>query len=885
MIESNTNFPSLTDKKIYTPSTILKGIREYLEIRIKGKRFWLRVGKGIINFHTSGHCYLELAETQNGLNVTQCKGAICKSRCQDILQNLGNDVKNILRFQRTFFLIILSFFIIEKCVSQQINLQTRNGNCLDSCTFFISGKNLDSKSWNKIDWYNGSNIVKSVNKSGQLVFGDPINMGSEPELLFYPENMVMDSVGNIYINDNGNNRVQKWVKGATFGTTVAFGLYDPVGISVDQKGSIYIAQLNKSFPYFSIFKWVSGATAFDTVAIVTPGISSVFVDKKGNVYYDERYNNITSIKKLAPGATSGIIVAGGNGEGTAANQIGSVSFIYVDDKDTLYFSDCNNHRIQKWAPGALSGITVAGGNGQGSAVNQFNHPFGFVIDSVCNIYVADCGNDRIQKWAKNAISGVTVAGGNGQGPGAHQFHFPQSVCLDKQGNIYVLDRNNCRVQLWKKNSSTGITIAGSKSGKGPGSTNRLLDQPTGVYKDSLNNIYIADSENHRIQKVKIGDSVAITIAGGNGNGSSNNQLSYPESVKLDNGGNIYISDVNNNRIQKWQNGATSGITIAGGNGFGSATNQFRSPLGICLDKKGNTYISDIYNHRIQMWKPGDITGTTVAGGNGEGKGANQFSNPSGVALDKNGNIYISDSWNNRVQKWAQGASSGTTVAGGGSFGMGINANQGIYNPNGIFVDSNDNIYIADEFNHRVQKWAPGATYGTTVAGGNGRGSSLNKICYPKGIFVDPNGDIYIADNCNNRIVVWSQNQSIDSTFTPISAGIYKAIVLDNKGDKYTSNSITINSCLVTSVKSELISNDIKIIPNPTKGLSNISWVTAGINKINFEILDMNGKKVYSRNNFYSGNQINIEFLPNGLYLLKIQKGNKSLYQFYKIIKL
>jgi exodeoxyribonuclease VII large subunit len=87
----------MEEKKIFTLSVILKGIREYLELRIKGKTFWLKVELANINFHNSGHCYLELAETKNGQSIAQCKGAIWRSSLDTIKANLGVDFANIIK--------------------------------------------------------------------------------------------------------------------------------------------------------------------------------------------------------------------------------------------------------------------------------------------------------------------------------------------------------------------------------------------------------------------------------------------------------------------------------------------------------------------------------------------------------------------------------------------------------------------------------------------------------------------------------------------------------------------------------------------------------------------------------------------------------------------
>lgn len=104
-------------------------------------------------------------------------------------------------------------------------------------------------------------------------------------------------------------------------------------------------------------------------------------------------------------------------------------------------------------------------------------------------------------------------------------------------------------------------------------------------------------------------------------------------------------------------------------------------------------------------------GTVVAGGNGAGSAANQLYDPHGVFVDKDNNIYIVDNF--RVQKWAPGAQSGVTVAGGTNKGTSLNE---FYAPVDVFVDNNKNVYVSDYLTNRVVKWAPGATSGIIVAG-------------------------------------------------------------------------------------------------------------------------------------------------------------------------
>ncbi len=144
-------------------------------------------------------------------------------------------------------------------------------------------------------------------------------------------------------------------------------------------------------------------------------------------------------------------------------------------------------------------------------------------------------------------------------------------------------------------------------------------------------------------------------------------------------------------------------------------------------------------------------GVTVAGGL-SGSASNRLDYPYSITLDAAGNIYIADQFNHRVQKWAPGALTGVTVAGGN--GQGSAANQ-LNNPLGVAVDAAGNLYVVDQPNHRIQKWAPGAIAGITVAGGNGYGPGANQLANPTGIFVDAAGNIYIADTYNNRIQKWA----------------------------------------------------------------------------------------------------------------------------------
>jgi sugar lactone lactonase YvrE len=251
-------------------------------------------------------------------------------------------------------------------------------------------------------------------------------------------------------------------------------------------------------------------------------------------------------------------------------------------------------------------ITVAGGNGQGTGANQMSFPVGIYVDGSGAVYVADQSNSRIQKWAAGAISGTTVAGGNGLGSANNQLWNPTGVYVDGAGAVYVADLLNNRIQKFPPNSTpatAGTTVAGGAFG----SAANQLDQSYGVYVDGSGAIYVADANNHRIQKFPPNSTSATagtTVAGGNGFGSANNQLYTPRGVYVDGLGAIYVADANNHRIQKFppnSTSATAGTTVGGGNGAGSAANQLSGPSGVYVDGAGAVYVADVNNQRIQKF--------------------------------------------------------------------------------------------------------------------------------------------------------------------------------------------------------------------------------------------------------------------------------------------
>ena len=112
-------------------------------------------------------------------------------------------------------------------------------------------------------------------------------------------------------------------------------------------------------------------------------------------------------------------------------------------------SDTENHRVMKWMKGAKEGIVVAGGNGQGSSLRQLSSPRGVIVNQLGQIFVADFYNHRVMCWCKGAKEGTIVVGGNGEGNQSNQLFCPTGLSFDRQGHLYVVDNGNARIQKFE----------------------------------------------------------------------------------------------------------------------------------------------------------------------------------------------------------------------------------------------------------------------------------------------------------------------------------------------------------------------------------------------------------------------------------------------------
>jgi serine/threonine protein kinase, bacterial len=288
----------------------------------------------------------------------------------------------------------------------------------------------------------------------------------------------------------------------------------------------------------------------------------IAIDGLGNLYLssDERVRKITPTGEVSTLAGNGNDTSI-DGIGTAASIDGPFG-IAVDAMGNVYVSE-RNRKIRK-ITSAGEVTTFAGNNifgsidGIGTAAS-FRAPRGIAIDAFGNLYVVDQASNNIRKITLAGVVSTFVGSGvQGSADGVGltaSFDLPQGIAIDAFGNLYVTDTRNNKI---RKITSDGVvsTFAGSGTlGSADGiSTAASFNSPEGIAVDALGNLYITDANNHKIRKIT-SNGVVSTLAGSSTFGSADGigtaaSFHFPKDIVLDTSGNLYIADTENHKIRK-----------------------------------------------------------------------------------------------------------------------------------------------------------------------------------------------------------------------------------------------------------------------------------------------------------------------------------------------
>ena len=431
----------------------------------------------------------------------------------------------------------------------------------------------------------------------------------------------------------------------------------------------------------------------------------------------------------------------------------------------------------------------------GNYLVNFNYPSSLFFDSGQNLYVSDF--DKLIKFKDAETTDIkkVIQQGN--------IIIIRSA-IDHSDNIYLyildiqsyVDLQSYEYHIFKYDSSGNFLLEVGSSGTGDG---QITDYIADMAVDSQNNLFVAHGGSYnKVQKFDPSGNFVIKFGT---SGTGHGQFNWPYGIAIDGNDNIYVADYYNNRIEKFASTTaylstistpgytpgplaidnTTGDTYAfddgsksilrydsNGNfinlipqlGVGDAQIQSEFP-GITIGPDGNIYVTDMSPGSIKVF---DRVGNFIRKYSSVDLLTSQqdgyIRNSYGIALDEAGNIYVADYYNNRIQKFDQ---NGNFISKFGTQGTG----DGQLNyPYGVALDSSGNLYVSD-YSNRIQKFNSSGTFISNIATS---GSSDGQVSYPSDIFIDSGDNLYVADSNNHRIQKFDSNGNFVMKFGSNGSG-------------------------------------------------------------------------------------------------------------------
>ncbi|MFC1880972.1 6-bladed beta-propeller [Thermodesulfobacteriota bacterium] len=461
----------------------------------------------------------------------------------------------------------------------------------------------------------GYSSILKLSSSGQIVGKIGNYAGQFSSGWHYPLGIDLDNVGNIYVANGENHRIDKLdPDGTLIETWGSLGsgdgqFDDPTGIAVDRQNNyvyildtrnLRIQKFNTDGDYQAQWECIDSLPAYAAFGVA--------VDKQGYVYVRNTTNG--EIRKYS---NNGTLVQ------TLQDSFDFGSYgVAIDSSGFIYSVHYHASVVEKIDPtGTYSSMWSSSGTEDGF----FSEPVDVALDSNGNVYVMDRVNFRIQKF--DAL-GNFITKWNISNPG-------DSIAIDKFDELYVTG-GGCFVRKYNSNG-VFLTEWGS-CGSDPG---QFSPDSKWVATDSNGYIYVVDPGNDCVQKFTY-DGTFITKWGSSGTG--NGQFLLPFGIDVDNNGYVYVIDSDQHNVQKFTN--TGDFVDKWDQGFSA-------PRGIAIDEFNHVYVANTQNSKIiKLSSNGELI--TEFGNPGSDPGS--MASPNGIEIGSTGRIYVSDTNNNRIQVFA-----------------------------------------------------------------------------------------------------------------------------------------------------------------------------------------------------------------------------------------
>lgn len=265
----------------------------------------------------------------------------------------------------------------------------------------------------------------------------------------------------------------------------------------------------------------------------------------------------------------------GDGDDALKARFASPTGLAVNRWGDLYIADTLNHRIRR-VDGRNGRVETVAGNGKAGYFNDggpaenvtLNNPSGIALDRFGNLFIADTGNNRIRMLTLKGNL-ITVAGTGRRGfngdksvPMSTDLNAPTALAFNSKGELYISDTGNNRIRKIDLTTGRIETVAGTGAAGMRGdvglAANAELNAPTAILFDDKDNLFIADTRNHKVRLVTARKNMMLTLAGtglegfdgDNSRKSADSRFDDPTGLALDGQGRLYVSDTDNQRIRR-----------------------------------------------------------------------------------------------------------------------------------------------------------------------------------------------------------------------------------------------------------------------------------------------------------------------------------------------
>ncbi len=559
--------------------------------------------------------------------------------------------------------------------------------------------------------------------------------------------------------------------GSTHSAEGAIG--DVNSIAIDHSGNVFVAQSGGTAPVMEfnssgdfirqIGTWGPfGAEATGDGELYQYGPNAVATDSLGNVWVADTYDN-----RIEEFSSTGQFIRQVGSLGSGDGQLHYPTGIAVDTSDNVWVADTNNDRIEEFSSNGAYISQVSLG---------IAAPQSIAIDASGNIFVAHFSpvpNSSVEEFTSSEAL-ITQFGSSGKGTG--QIESPQGIAVDAFGNVWVADRGNNRIEEFSlvvpEPSSWLLAVMGLMV-FAAFRCRRLLP----VFRQQRLRPHFMPSRIPRslIALTILALGFVLTAAPAQAEyqfvqafgsyGSGDGQLAQPSGLAVDSAGNVWVADTNNNRIDEF---SSSGAYIQQFGTYGTGNGQFTSPTGIAIDSSDNIWVADAppFTNRIQEFSnTGQFIGQISCGADFD---------PANLALDGSGNLWASGGlYNSQSTSYVLGIeefdSGGSPIAQftaerGVDFAFDSSGNIWLagefsiyeYSPSGVYltqinvqgvpaggiaIDHADNIWVTTVLNG-VEEYNSSGVYVTQFGS---KGSGNGQFLAPTWIAIDASGNLWVLD--------------------------------------------------------------------------------------------------------------------------------------------